>query len=93
MIVVGEPGSGKTRFVLQRVERAVRSGRSAKVLLVTPTASMARHLAHQLARLGLAVPGGLVLPIGRLTERLTPDAETPSAGSEGWDGGDAARVA
>lgn len=84
MIVVGEPGSGKTRFVLQRVEGALRSGRGGKVLLVTPTSSMARHLAHQLARLGLAVPGDLVLPIGRLTERLTPDAEEPSATIDSW---------
>ena len=84
MIVVGEPGSGKTRFVLERVEQALHSGRSGKVLLVTPTASMARHLAHQLARLGLAVPGELILPIGRFTERLTPDAQEPSATVESW---------
>lgn len=84
MIVIGEPGSGKTHFVLQRVEQALRSRRGGKVLLVTPTASMARHLTHQLARLGLAVPGGLILPIGRLTERLTPEAEEPSATFESW---------
>ncbi len=84
MTIVGEPGSGKTRFVLQRVEEALRSGRSGKVLLVTPTSSMARHLAHQLARLGLAVPGDLILPIGRFTERLTPDAKEPSATVESW---------
>lgn len=84
MIVVGEPGSGKTHFVLQRVEQTLRSGRSGKVLLVTPTSSMARHLAHQLARLGLAVPGDLILPIGRFTERLTPDAKEPSSTVESW---------
>jgi len=84
MIVVGEPGSGKTHFVLERVEQALRSGRSGKVLLVTPTSSMARHLAHQLARLGLAVPGGMILPIGRFTQHLTPDAEEPSATVESW---------
>jgi KaiC/GvpD/RAD55 family RecA-like ATPase len=84
MIVIGEPGSGKTHFVLQRVEQALRSGRGGKILLVTPTASMARHLAHQLARLGLAVPGGLILPIGKFTERLTPEATEPSATVNSW---------
>ena len=84
MIVVGEPGSGKTRFVLQRVEQALRSKRGGQVVLVTPTASMARHLTHQLARLGLAVPGGLILPISRFIERLTPEATEPSATVESW---------
>jgi ATP-dependent helicase/DNAse subunit B len=84
MIIVGEPGSGKTHFIVKRVEEALRPGGSGKALLVTPTSSMARHLAHQLARLGLAVPGDLVLPIGRLTERLTPDVEEPSATVDSW---------
>lgn len=84
MIVVGEPGSGKTRFILHRAEQALRTGSSAKVLLITPTASMARHLAHQLARLGLAAPGELILPIGRFTERLTPGALEPSATIQSW---------
>jgi ATP-dependent helicase/DNAse subunit B len=70
--------------VLRSVEKALRSRRGGKVLLVTPTASMARHVAHQLARLGLAVPAGSILPIGRLTERLTPDAEEPSATVAAW---------
>ena len=84
MVIVGKPGSGKTHFILKKVEECLRSGRSGKVLLVTPTSSMARHLAHQLARLGLAVPGDLILPIGRFTERLTPDAKEPSATIESW---------
>lgn len=84
MIVVGEPGSGKTHFVLERVEQALRSGRSGKILLVTPTSSMARHLSHQLARVGLALPGDVIVPISRFTQRLTADSEEPSATVESW---------
>lgn len=84
MIVVGEPGSGKTHFVLKQVEAALRERRAARVLLVTPTSSMARHLTHELARRGLAVPGDVITPIRPLVERLTPELKQPSAVVDSW---------
>ena len=84
MIIVGPPGSGKTHFVLEKVAATLREGRAGKVLLVTPTASMARHLAHDLARRSLAVPGGLVVPISKVFEMLTPDRKEPTAVIDSW---------
>lgn len=84
MIVVGAPGSGKTHFVLEKVTTAIREGRADGVLLVTPTASMARHLSHELARRSLAVPGGLIVPIGKVFEMLTPERTEPSATIDSW---------
>ena len=84
MIVVGPPGSGKTHFVLEKVAAALREGRAGEVLLVTPTASMAHHLAHELARRGLAVPDGVVLPIRTVFEQLTPDLHEPTAVVDSW---------
>ena len=45
---------------------------------------MAQHLAHELARQGLTVPGNLIQPIGDLVAELTPDAETPTPAVDAW---------
>ena len=76
MLLIGPPGSGRTSYVLDRVERAIRQGSDFQ--LITPTASMARHLQHELARRGLVVPTDSIETIARLVERLTPDMRSPS---------------
>ena len=84
MLLIGPPGSGKTHYVLERLEAAVRDSRGSRVKLVVPTASMARHLLHTLARRGLAVPGDLVQTIGDFVRRLTPDLREPTPAANSW---------
>lgn len=84
MLLIGPPGSGKTHWILERLEAAVREGRGAKVRLVTPTQSMARHLAHELARRGLTVPGDVAMPIRRVVEKLTPELVEPQSAVVEW---------
>ena len=76
MLLIGPPGSGRTRYVLDRVESAIREGSGFQ--LITPTASMAQHLQHELARRGLVVPTDSIETIARFVERLTPEMRTPS---------------
>jgi len=76
MLLIGPPGSGRTSYVLDRVESAIREGRDCQ--LITPTASMARHLQHELARRGLVVPTDSIETIAQLVEQLTPDMRSPS---------------
>ncbi|MBI3667151.1 MAG: exodeoxyribonuclease V subunit gamma [Acidobacteria bacterium] len=70
-LVIGPPGSGKTRRTLEELESALSVGEPAT--LVTPTASMAEHLLHQAARRRLAVPGDAILPLRAFVEKFTPD--------------------
>ncbi|MBI1355821.1 MAG: hypothetical protein GC160_15890 [Acidobacteria bacterium] len=84
MLWIGPPGSGKTTLCLERLQTALRQGRAAEVRLVTPTASMAQHLLHELARRGLTVPGDLILSLDELLGRLVPEAKTPSAAEADW---------
>lgn len=50
-LLTGPAGSGKTAYCLESVREAIRTGRD--VRLLTPTATMARHLGNRLAREGL----------------------------------------
>ena len=84
MLLIGPPGSGKTHYVLERLEATVRDARSPHVKLIVPTASMARHLLHTLARRGLVVPADLVQTIGDFVRRLTPDLREPTPAANSW---------
>ena len=84
MLLIGPPGSGKTHFVLEKLTAALRERREARTLLVVPTASMAQHLTHELARRGFAVPTEFILPIAALVERLTPELREPSPSIDSW---------
>ena len=84
MLLIGPPGSGKTHFVLEKLTAALRDRRAAQMLLVVPTASMAQHLTHELARRGHTVPGDLILPIAALVERLTPELKEPTPAVAAW---------
>ena len=82
MLLIGPPGSGKTTEILGRVEQAVREGRGERVKLITPTASMAQHLGHTLARRGLCVPGELIETVQTVVRNLTPEVTEPSPAVE-----------
>lgn len=80
MLLVSPPGSGKTHRVLTALESALAAGRAA--LLVVPTASMAEHLQHLMARRGLPVAPRAIQPLSSLVEDLTPDCRELSAATE-----------
>lgn len=84
MLLVGPPGSGKTHFVLKAVESAVREGRDREVVLVVPTASMAEHLVHTLARRDVAVPTNVIRTIATFVEKLTPELREAEPAVESW---------
>ncbi len=90
MLLVSPPGSGKTHHVLAALESALAAGRPAR--LVVPTASMAEHLQHLLARRQEQWPGASgqwpvtggqprsIQPLAAFVEELTPDVrELPDA--------------
>ncbi len=82
MLLIGPPGSGKTHFVLEALETAIREGRAAQSKLIVPTTSMAQHLLHTLARRGLLVPGDLVQTIADVVRAVTPELGVVSAAME-----------
>jgi len=89
----GAAGSGKTQRVLERIEAAIREGRSREVRLVVPTASMAQHLLHTLARRGLTAPAQRVQTIADFVAGLTPSARTPGPALEAWLADEAVQAA
>ena len=84
MLLVGPPGTGKTHFVLNAVESAVREGRDRDVVLVVPTASMAEHLIHTLARRGVTVPTHVIRTIATYVEEFTPELREAEPAVESW---------
>ena len=84
MLLIGPPGSGKTHFVLEALEAAVREGRAQESKLIVPTTSMAQHLLHTLARRGLVVPGNLVQTLANFVREATPDAREISPAMEAF---------
>jgi hypothetical protein len=79
MLFIGPPGSGKTHFVLAALERAIQERRAGEVRLVVPTASMAQHLTHILARRGWVVPGELIQTLADFVAGFTRELTEPSA--------------
>ena len=84
MLLIGPPGSGKTHFVLRRLEAAIRQGRASEVKLIVPTASMAQHTLHTLARRDLVVPGQVVATMADFVAGLTPTLKIAAAAAEAW---------
>ena len=74
MLLIGPPGSGKTRRVLGAVEAAIRADRSEETLLLVPTSSMKHHLLNVLAGNGLLVPARAVRTMSEFVGELTPGA-------------------
>lgn len=73
MLLIGPPGSGKTRQILQSLETVIRADRSEEALLLVPTASMKHHLLNALARRGLMTPVRAVSTLAEFVRDLTPD--------------------
>jgi ATP-dependent helicase/DNAse subunit B len=80
MLLIGPAGSGKTTRVLSELEAAL--GRGQRACLVAPTASMAEHLQHQMARRGLVVSPRTILPLAGLVADLTPGCREVSPALE-----------
>ncbi|HYM12510.1 MAG TPA: PD-(D/E)XK nuclease family protein [Bryobacterales bacterium] len=80
MLLIGPAGSGKTARVLGELEAALGRGEPAR--LIVPTASMAEHLQHQMARGGLVVSPRTILPLAAFVAHLTPDCRELSPALE-----------
>jgi len=79
LLLTGPPGSGKTQLLLEQVRDAARR-RARDVCLLTPTATMAEHLSHELAREGEVLPNGLIQTLhGFLSRFPTPFTPASSA--------------
>ncbi len=77
LLLSGPAGSGKTQRVLDHLREAARRGR-ADVCLVVPTATMAEHLRHQLAREGLLVRPRCILTLHHFLEQAPAAFEQAS---------------
>ncbi len=71
-LLLGSPGSGKTTQALQEFCAAARSG---EARFVVPTATMAEHLQHELARRGEPVPPSWITTLSRFASSLVPGAK------------------
>ncbi len=72
-LLLGPPGSGKTTQVLGEFSAAARNG---PARLIVPTATMARHLQHDLARRGEPVPPSWITTLSRFAATLAPGIQT-----------------
>lgn len=75
-VLLGPPGSGKTTKVLAEFRQAARSRHAC---LVVPTATMAAHLQHTLARRGEPIAPSSIMTLARFASSLAPGA--PAADS------------
>src|SRR5437879_2208156 len=71
LLLSGPPGSGRTSQALMEFREALRRNAS-DIRLLTPTATMAEHLRHQLAREGFVLRPNLILT---LSQFIAPWAE------------------
>lgn len=70
-LIIGPPGSGKTTRILDSVRSRLVSGDN-RFRLVVPTATMAGHLRHLLAREGLLVRPRSILTLSGLIDEILP---------------------
>ena len=81
-LILGPPGSGKTRLCLARMREAL-SARRDDCRLVVPTATMAEHLRNELAREGYVFRPDLVTTFTKLVQPWTSKLPgVPSGGLE-----------
>ena len=71
LLLSGPPGSGTTTHILAELRQTLERNAS-NVRLLVPTATMAEHLRHKLAREGFVFRPGLILTLSKF---LAPWAE------------------
>ncbi len=76
-LLTGPPGSGKTSAVIEAFREAVRAGRT-DVRLLVPTATMADHLQHRLAREGLVFRRSLIQTLSGFIRHFVPELREAS---------------
>src|SRR4051812_45041804 len=70
-VLTGRPGSGKTRYVLDKVRAWLRE--RAEFRLIVPTNTMAEHLRNQLVREGFVFRPAAIVTFSKFIESLIPD--------------------
>jgi ATP-dependent helicase/DNAse subunit B len=76
-LLAGPPGSGKTSAVLDAVRLAIRGGRT-DIRLLVPTATMAEHLEHRLARDGFIFRRRIIQTLSGFVAGVTPELRQAS---------------
>ena len=74
LVLTGPSGSGKTHRVLAEFRDAVKARRS-DVRLVVPTATLAQHLRHELAREGLVFNPRCIVTLAGFTNEICGDLD------------------
>lgn len=75
-LIRGAPGAGKTALVLREFKDALRlrhDGGSTPLRLIVPTATLVRHLRHELARDRVVFPPTAVVSLHRFIAECSPD--------------------
>jgi len=75
-LLLGPPGSGKTT---RAIEEFCEAARHREARFVAPTATMAKHLQHELARRGAAIPPSWVTTLSHFAAGLAPGVQTADA--------------
>src|SRR5260370_14569063 len=72
LLISGPPGSGRPSRVLAEFRQALRRD-SSGVRLLVPTATMAEHLRHKLAREGFVLRPNLILTLSKFVAPWAED--------------------
>ena len=72
LLLSGPPGSGRTSHILAEFRGALRRN-STGIPLLTPTATMAEHLRHKLAREGFVLRPGFILTLSQFVSPWVED--------------------
>src|SRR5260221_6701942 len=79
LLLTGPPGSGRTSLLLDEFRQALRRNAS-DIRLLTPTATMAEHFRHLLAREGFVLRPSLILTLSQFLAPWVEDLpQTPPA--------------
>src|ERR1019366_8380095 len=72
-LIRSAPGAGKTAFILREFKAALREGSAAPLRILVPTATLVRHLRHELARDGVIFAPSSVVSLNRFCTECAPD--------------------
>src|SRR5262245_50905413 len=80
LLLSGPPGSGRTSHILSEFREALRRNAS-NIRLLTPTATMAEHFRHKLAREGFLLRPRMILTLSQFLAPWVEDLPQVSAAS------------